>query len=406
MQLRSVLLGLLCLVTALTVRGGGARADGVVSTTNTIFEEYGGPLHMTVVTPGADVRADMGEHVNVAAGYEADIVSGASVAIVDAPGSAPDAISGATNLRDTRHVAHAHLTLRDETSSLRAGYVYGTEHDYRSQAFDLAARTELYERNTVLEVSYARGFDSVCDITHPRDQDAVEHRRLPSSEGCFVDGSDRVSRDVSLQSFQGAWSQAWTSVFTTQLVLSAQLIDGFQSNPYRAVWLGRSAAQENHPEVRARYAAALNLRFWIKPLHGALQGSVRAYRDTWDIRSVTAELAYDQSIAAGLRLRVRGRYYTQTAAAFFSDDYSRMPRGQFFTGDRELSAMRTLTIGARLVWSVPSNDDGEVLGFLDSLDLVAKGDYLSYTFDGFHYGSAAIPNRHAIVGTFGLEAVF
>ncbi len=322
MQLRTFGIALTFLLTALSVSGGGARADGVVSTTNTIFEEYGGPLHMSVITPGVDARADMGDHVNIAAGYEADIVSGASVAIVDAPSSAPDAISGATSLRDTRHVAHAHLTLRDETTSLRAGYVYGTEHDYRSQAFDLTARTELYERNTILEVSYARGFDSVCDISHPRDQDVVEHRRLPSSEGCFVDGSDRVARDVSLQSFQGAWSQAWTSLFSTQLVLSTQIIDGFQSNPYRAVWLGRSAAQENHPEVRARYAAALNLRFWIKPLRGALQASVRGYRDTWDIRSVTAELAYDQSIAAGLRLRVRGRWYTQTAAAFFSEGTS------------------------------------------------------------------------------------
>ncbi len=80
--------------------------------------------------------------------------------------------------------------------------------------------------------------------------------------------------------------------------------------------------------------------------------------------------------------------------------------GAYFTGDRELSAMRTLTIGARLAWAIPTNEEGYVLGFLDSLDLAFKGDYISYTFDDFHYGPAAIPNRHAIVGTFGLEAVF
>lgn len=406
MQLKSVTAYVLFALAAVAVSGGDARADGVVSTTNTIFEEYGGPLHMTVFTPGVDTRADVGDHVNVAAGWEADMVSGASIAIVDAPGSAPDAVSGATSLRDTRHVARANVTLRDDTTSVRAGYIYGTEHDYRSHALDLAARTELFERNTVLELNYSRAFDRVCDVSHPRDQDAVEHRRLPSSVGCFLGGEDLAQRDLSIQSFQGSWSQAWTSVFTTQLVLSAQLVDGFQSNPYRAVWLGRSAAQEHHPEFRARYAAGLNLRFWIKPLRGALQGSVRGYRDTWDIQSLTAELAYEQSIALGMRLRVRGRYYTQTSAAFFSDDYSRAPRGQYFTGDRELSAMRTLTIGARLAWAIPTNEEGYVLGFLDSLDLAFKGDYISYTFDDFHYGPAAIPNRHAIVGTFGLEAVF
>src|SRR5690606_2442241 len=170
-----------------------------------------------------------------------------------------------------------------------------------------------------------RGFDQVRGRFQPRNQEAVERQRLDSAAGCFTDAMDRTTRDIDLQTFQGSWTQAWAPVFVTQLTLTGQLVDGLQSNPYRAVWLGRTAAQEPHPEHRFRYAGALAARLWIEPLSGALQASARLYRDNWDVRSVTAELAYEQSIDGSLRLRLRGRYYRQGAAAFYSDNYALMP---------------------------------------------------------------------------------
>jgi hypothetical protein len=184
--------------------------------------------------------------------------------------------------------------------------------------------------------------------------------------------------------------------------LSAQLLEGFQANPYRAVWLGRSAAQEHHPEHRARYAVGLGSRLWIKPLGGALQFMGRAYRDTWDVKSVSAELGFERALGARFRLRVRGRYYRQTAAAFYSDDYALNPAGQYFTGDRELSAMSSWLLGGRLEFS-PLGERGPVLGFLESLRVVLKADALLYEFPDFHYGSANVPNDRAILGTLGLE---
>ena len=73
-------------------------------------------------------------------------------------------------------------------------------------------------------------------------------------------------------------------ILSTQLTATALLLDGFQANPYRAVRIGRAAAQEYHPENRARYAAGLAGRLWIAPLSGAVQPALRVYRDTWDIR--------------------------------------------------------------------------------------------------------------------------
>jgi hypothetical protein len=344
--------------------------------------------------------------VGLGVNYEADIVSGASVAVVDAPSAGVDVISTATQLDDIRHTIGGSVRFEGEYTSLSATYNYGTESDYVSHGFSVAGRAEMFERNTAFDLSYARGFDSVCNLPIADNQEAVDRPRLPTADGCFSDVPDRAGIDLSLQTFQGGWTQAWAPILITQLVATAQLLNGFQGNPYRAVWLGRSGAQENHPDNRARYALGLDTRLWLKPIEGALRLFVRGYRDTWDILSITAELSYEQSIGENLTLQVRGRYYDQTAAIFYSDDYARLPRGDYFTGDRELSAMSSITVGGKLQLEIPAADDGMVLGFMQSLRFIAKGDVMLLDFGEFHYGRAPVPNTTAIVATLSLESAF
>lgn len=380
--------------------------SGEVDVAATLYHEGGGPLNMTVITPGVAATVDPIEEMTIRVGWDADIVSGASVAVVDAPSTEVDAISTATQLFDFRNVFSGGAEVRSDYGALRAAYAYGFENDYRSHAMTLGARAEAFERTTTFDLSYARGWDSICDVFQPRNQEPVDRRRLASSEGCFGDTEDLTARDVELQTFQGSWTQAWAPILTTQLTLTAQLVDGFQSNPYRAVWLGRTAAQEHHPDHRARYAAGLGARLWLEPLSAALQAFVRGYRDTWDVTSITAELAYEQVIDGALRIRVRGRYYAQTSAAFFSDDYALAPRGQYFTGDRELSEMWSTLVGAQLAYTISSSADGAALGFLRSFDLLLKGDWLHHDFPAFRYGRAAVPNVDGVIVTLALEASF
>jgi hypothetical protein len=369
-----------------------------------VFDESGGPLHMTVVTPEVDADVTVSDGLSVNAAWTADVVSGASVAVVDAPAGSVDAISSAS-VHDVRHVLGGGLRVQDGQSSIAGGYHYGIENDYRSNALDVSARTELYERNTALELTYARAFDRVCD--GPGASEAVLKQRLSTSDGCFNDASpDRRVRDLDAHTFQGTWTQHWTSVLSMQTTATAQLLHGFQSNPYRAVRIGRTAAQEHHPEDRARYALGVGLRIWLEPLSGALQPEFRAYRDTWDIRSLSAELGYEQTVGHGLHLRGHGRYYVQSGAAFYSDDYVLSPKGQYFTGDRELSRMRTGLLGIQLSWSWPSNSQGEVLGLLSGLDFVVKGDVLKSWFADFHYDRAPVPNTTALLGSLSVLAGF
>lgn len=411
MQLRraSQPLGLVVAACAgvLLARAGGAHAQSSVSAGSSVVYEPGSAVNMLVLVPEVDAEVELGEALAVNATWTADVVSGASVAVVDQPAETIDALSSAS-VTDTRHVLGGALTLRDEQSTLSAGYRYGFERDYRSHGIDVTARTELAERNTAFELAYARGFDAVCDA--PEASDPVLKARLPDSKGCFGgsgDGDDeRTERDLAVHTLQGGVTQNLTQWLVLQGTLSAQLLDGFQSNPYRAVRIGRIAAQEHHPGNRARYAVGIAARVWVEPLSGALQPELRAYRDTWGVRSLTAELGYEQRLVPGLRMRGHARYYLQSGADFYSDDYVLAPRGQYFTGDRELSPMRSLMLGGALRWSSPPADDGRVLGFLDQLTLVLEADVLRSSFPDFHYDRVDVPNELALLGTLALELVF
>jgi hypothetical protein len=401
MQLKRA--GACALIVASACGALSARAQVQVAAGTSVFREAGGSLDMTVLTPEVDADVALGDRIAVTADWTADVVSGASVAVVDAPAATVDAI-GSASVRDVRHVLGGSLRLQDAQSSVAVGYHYGFENDYRSHRLDVRARTELYERNTTLEIAYTRGFDRVCD--GPDASDPTVKPRMPSSEGCFADVVQRRQRDLAIHSFQAAWTQAWTPILSSQATASAQILEGFQANPYRGVSLGRAAAQEHHPSNRARYALGVGARLWIRPLAGALQPQLRFYRDTWDILSWTAELGYEQSLGRGVRLRARGRFYSQGGAAFYSDDYVLQPRGQYFTGDRELSPMRSVMLGGQLVWTVPANERGEVLGFLGSLELALKADLLKSFFDEFHYDRVPAPNDTALLGALTLLAGF
>ena len=407
MQLRCVaLLVMACVMAATSL----SRAQSSVDVASTFFYENGGSLNSTVINPVVRANAQIVEAFSLHAGWEADAVTGASVAVVDAPGGSNpdglDAITSATTLKDFRQVPSGGFGLTSDNARFQATYARGWEKDYRSHGLNVSASADLFDRNTTFALSYGRGWDEVCDLLQPQAQEAVERQRMPTSAGCFARGKGRTRHDVDLHSFEGSWTQAWTPIFNTQLVLSTQLLNGFQSNPYRAVWLGRSAAQEHHPNMRARYAAGLNARIWLRPIGGALQLQARLYRDTWDVRAVSGELAYERALGQLFRLRARGRYYKQTAAAFYSDDYALDPRGAYFTGDRELSGMQSWLAGLRVSFVAPAGDDGTVAGFLQNLEIVAKGDLLLYDFADFHYGNLPVPNNRAVFGTLAIEALF
>jgi hypothetical protein len=394
MRMQLTKLRLLTVVTLLMqlTAAQGVLAQANMSAGTSLFREQGGPLHMDVIMPSVNAAVDVAEPLQLRVGWMADIVSGASVAVVDAPAESVDAITTAT-VSDTRHQFAGGLTLRDTQGSVDVTYNHAFENDYRSHNFAVTARTDLWDRNTGFEIGYSRAFDRVCDVAGTFEP--VEKPRLDSSKGCFSDAQTRSARELAIHTLQAGFTQVWTPVFTTRIGVLAQLLHGFQVNPYRAVRIGKTAAQEHAPNDRARYALSASGRYWLVPLRAALGLEARAYRDSWGITSFSGELSYDQRLFGDVRLRLRLRYYAQGRAAFYSDDYMLAPKGRYFTGDRELSAMRSALFGLAFRWQLPTDESGHLLGFLSSFALVLKGDLLRSFFDEFHYDRAEVPNNLA-----------
>jgi len=378
-----------------------------------LFVEPSKRSGLTVVNPSATLSVKPSDWLTVQGGYEADIVSGASESVKGGKLSNVDIVTSATHFADTRHAMTGGFTVTRASTHLTGSYTYGTEHDYRSNAFAVSAGTDFLQKNTQIELSYGRGFDKVCTTAYVASDAPSSRLALDNSEGCFKDEKKRASRDINLDNFQVGWTQTWTPVFATQLVLSAALQHGFLANPYRSVVIASAGDQalENHPENRARGALGLRGKYYVKNLQTAFSAGARLYRDTWDIFGQTYELDAERYMLPWLRVLVRARYYTQTKALFWSDDYTggepaTGPRGQYWSGDRELSPLSSYLIGARALATRQGRPGQRVLGLFLSLSGSISFDMLKTNLRDFTLGGRAPDDTLALLWSLGLRGEF
>jgi hypothetical protein len=395
---------------------GSVHAQVVqIDTSHGVFYEAPLRTHMFVYSPSLTLTVNPSDSVSIYGGWEADIVSGASVKTKAGPAykathPTADVISTAS-VNDFRNVGKGGFAIKHDNTSFGAGGLFGSENDYHSISFNVMARTELFEHNTQLQIDYARNFDQVCDAVQDPNANPVAHLALSSSKGCFTKDVTRLTHDIGIDSLQGSWSQAWTPVFQTQAVYTLQILNGFQSDPYRAVVLGQGVqAQEYIPDNRTRHAVALRANYYLRAIKGAIRVGVRGYRDSWNIYSGEAELEVEKYFGSSFRAAINGRFYKQTGAIFWSDDYSGGnpplgPRGQYFTGDRELSPFFSVMGGIKLTYAASAGEK-KVAGFLTGLRIVAAANIIDFNYDEYTLGGVAVAGTFAYLLNLGLSAGF
>jgi hypothetical protein len=273
--------------------------------------------------------------------------------------------------------------------------------------------TSFFQKNTELTLAYGRGFDRVCTTDFAASDGPSVKRELDSSKGCFTKTVDRASRKVDLDNFQAGWTQTWTPVLATQLVLHGALQHGFLENPYRAVVIAPAgdSALENHPDNRLRLAVAVRAKYYLRPLQLALTAGGRLYRDTWDILGQTYELEAERYVWPDLRVMLHGRYYTQTEALFWSDDYTGGepqdgPRGQYWTGDRELSPLSSYLLGGRFIFRKTADQQKRFGNFLHSFETSFSFDLMKTSLEEFTWGGSKPDDTLAVIGSLGVRAAF
>jgi hypothetical protein len=378
----------------------------------TVFLEPSKTSKLLVINPSAELSVTPRDWLEVHASYQADIVSGATESLKGGRLSPVDIVSSATHFKDTRHQVSGGFGLTRDNTKLSATYSYGTENDYRSNAFSVQSGTTFLQKNTELTLAYGRGFDRVCTMAFADSDSPSVKTPLDSSKGCFTKAANRASRKVDLDNFQTGWTQSWTPVFATQLVLYGALQHGFLENPYRSVVIAPAGdeALENHPDNRLRLALALRGKYYVRPLLVAFSAAARLYRDTWDIFGQTYELEAERYVMPDLRLMVHGRYYTQTEALFWSDDYTGGephdgPRGQYWTGDRELSPLSSYLLGGRIVFKRNGEPGRRIAGML-SFETSFSFDLMKTSLREFTWGGSKPDDTLALIGSLGVRGVF
>ncbi len=378
----------------------------------TVFLEPSKTSKLLVINPSAELAVTPTDWLDVHAGYEADIVSGATESLKGGRLSPVDIVSSATHFQDTRHQLNAGFGLTRDNTKLSATYSYGTEADYRSNAFSVQSGTSFLQKNTELTLAYGRGFDRVCTTAFADSDSPSVKTPLDSSKGCFTKAVNRASRKVDLDNFQTGWTQTWTPVFATQLVLYGALQHGFLENPYRSVVIAPAGdeALENQPDNRLRLAVALRGKYYLRPLRIAFSAAGRLYRDTWDILGQTYELEAERYVMPDLRLMVHGRYYTQTEALFWSDDYTGGephdgPRGQYWTGDRELSPLSSYMLGGRIVFKRNGEPGNRIAGML-SFETSFSFDLMKTVLKEFTWGGTKPDDTLAMISSLGVRGLF
>lgn len=378
-------------VGAVAAAASPAAADDKIDFTTTWYQEnrQGGLGGLTVVHPQLDLGVDVGENVTFDLGYSADAVTGATATVY-----AVDAVSSATTFDDLRHEGKLGIGFVGNMATLGLFGSLGHERDYLSIAVGGTGAVDLPGKNTNLALSYAHSFDEVCDKANG-ELTLLERRALDGDDPCkkkngvFGDDSYIMDnpalglattwRDLTIDTVQGTLTQNLSPTMILQLSLYGQILEGFQSNPYRRVRIGPNEPQEHTPDTRARWALSARLNRFLPRLRSAVHVSARGYNDTWGVSSGTVELGYSQYMGDSLLLRVRARAYQQTAATFFKDAFfyeTESTAGEYFTGDRELSPVRNALVGAKLTMISIAEDDKKVWGAFDKLQLNLKAEVL------------------------------
>lgn len=263
-----------------------------------------------------------------------DIVSGASSDTVSNLSGRPvQTITGAS-VTDRRRMGDVKALRHFGDLALGASLAFSREEDYFSRAYGLQGQYSLNQKNTVLTAGFGRSDDKVRSSDNP---DLDE----PRGTNEYLLGVTQVVSPTAL----------------LQSTLSLSRGHGFYDDPYRfTLTFYPTGAPAFMPDTRPRerhsVAWLTRWRQHVPAAGGTLQAEYRYFRDDWGIRAHTLEAAWQQSLGERWSVRPALRYYTQTAADFYSPLIPQGRAPEAFSSDQRLAAFGGLSPSLRVSYAM------------------------------------------------------
>lgn len=296
----------------------------------------------TVQGPAVLVRKNFAERASLSAGYTIDAISGASI----------DVVTNASPYKEERRELDlgADYLYRDTLVSL--SYISSIEHDYWSANWGLAVSQDMFDNRTTVSLAYNRGHDEVGEV----------HTNLHAP-------ADHDSYSASL-------TQVINPTLIGTLGYQAIADDGFLENPYRSARVEGGFVQQAYPGTRFGQAVSVKLvKSWSPTWSTRVEA--RYYHDSWQVNAFNVGISASQTLYRGILLDESYRYYRQTAASFYSDDFSQPET--YMSRDKELADFHDHSFGAKLTVPVYHSESG----WVNTLNLNFAANYILIRYNDF-----------------------
>ena len=243
-----------------------------------------------------------------------------------------------------------------------ATYYVSSETDYLAQQISGSFNRDFNDQLFNISIGASYGWDEIKPLA---DDDT------PGSGG----------RKTTLH-----WNAVATRVLTPKTVVRAGLelnmVNGLQHNSYRNVYAGGTNVPEHHPDQRQRRDAFLRLNQYFDN-RSSLRVHYRLYSDDWGINSHEAGAKLSQYVTHGVFVRYRYRWYSQSDAEFYRDDYTTTQGVDgYLTGDYRMAALSAHLFGLALNYDLD--------GIAQDIEVLSRtGVWISYEryFNSNNYSS-------------------
>lgn len=205
-------------------------------------------------------------------------------------------------------------------------YYLSDESDYLAQQLGARWDRDLRDGQLNLALGSSLGWDAIHPLADSDTQTGHESKTT-------VHGSAVATQIVSP---------------TTMLRFGVEynIVNGLQHNPYRNVYAGGTHVPERHPEHRERRDTFLRLNQYLAD-RSSLKFSYRLYNDDWGITSHELGASVNQYVTHGLAATYDYRYYTQTRARFYRDEYATTNGiDGYLSGDYRMNFLNSHLFGA------------------------------------------------------------
>jgi hypothetical protein len=323
---------------------------------------YADDNHVSVLTPSlAGSTEDATRGLRFGGSYLVDVVSAASVDIVS---------TASKRWREVRHAGTLDAKYKPGVFGVSANGYASVEPDYRSIGVGGAAIYDFRDKLDTATFGYAYANDVSGRAGTPFDVFSRVINRHTFSPGITltIDRATVISflGDATFEVGDTSKPYRYVPFFTpTARVPAGASID--EVNRARVP----ERALEQLPTSRERFALAIRLLHrWAKT---TLRLNERLYTDSWGMFASTTDARLPYDLSSKWRVFPHARFHIQNGASFWDRAYrydGTFP--SYWTGDRELSPLRTYTLGGGIQldlheWIFGAQADGMYTQFLDAL---------------------------------------